>query len=91
MRDWRSDNRDSAQPGGGTGAAGLAPGKRTLTEDLPGADQRQAYTPPVPIPPSGAEIDAMEQHHTPAPTKEGKPDAAKDPADKKDAEKPPPT
>lgn len=31
----------------------------------------------------------MEQHHTPAPTKEGKPDAAKDPADKKDDEKPP--
>jgi hypothetical protein len=83
MRDWRSGDRGTTSASAGGGAAGLAPGKRTLTEDLPHvAAQARPYTPPVPIPPSGAEIDAMEQHHAPAPPKEVGADAAKDPAGK---------
>lgn len=61
-----------------------------MTEALPGANaaQAQAYTPPVELPPSGAEIDALEHQHLLALDEEPVADAAKDPDGKKDDKAP---
>lgn len=47
------------------------------------------YTPPGPLPPSGAEIDALEHEHAPAPRKDTIDDAPKDPDGKADDNKAP--
>src|SRR5689334_185611 len=53
MRDWRSSGRDAAQSGGNSGVAGLTPGKRTLTADLPSSPHAPAPKGQIPL--KGAE------------------------------------
>lgn len=93
MRDWRVDDRGAGQTTRGA-EAGLAPGKRTLTEALSmsdGANAAQDYSPPGPLPPTGAELEVAEQGRLQAvePTKAITPDPAKGPDDKADDKAPP--
>jgi hypothetical protein len=93
MKDWRVDDRGAGQTTSGA-AAGLAPGKRTLTEALPmigGTNAPQDYSPPGPLPPTGAELEAAEHARLQVvePTKATAPDPAKGPDDKADDKVPP--
>src|SRR5256885_15097701 len=93
MRDQRVEDRGTGQATGST-AGGPGPGKRTLTEALPVAgevDAAQGYSPPGPLPPTGAELEAAEHARlqTVEPAKTTTPDPAKGPGDKADDKAPP--
>lgn len=93
MREQRAEDRGAGQTTSNT-VTGPGPGKRTLTEALPaadGADAVQGYSPPGPLPPTGAELEAAEHARlqTIEPTKTTTPDPAKKPGDKVDDKTPP--
>ena len=86
------EGRGAGQATSGT-AGGLGPGKRTLTEILPTAGESDAgpsYSPPGPLPPTGAELEAVEHGRlqTAEPIKTTAPDPAKG-GDKADDKVPP--
>jgi hypothetical protein len=86
MREQRVEDRGAGQATGST-EGGPGPGKRTLTEALPAAgdaDAAQSYSPPGPLPPTGAALDAAEHARLQAvePTKTTTPDPAKGSGDK---------
>lgn len=90
MKDWRGG--DGVAGPTTNSAAGLAPGKRTLTEALPMAGGATPdYAPPGPLPPTGAELELAEQARleTAEPKKDEVPEPAKAPDDKAKVAAPP--
>jgi hypothetical protein len=94
MREPRVEGRGPGQATRSTAEGpGLGPGKRTLTEGLPVAGEAnaaQSYSPPGPLPPTGAELEAAEHARLQAvePTKTTAPDPVKG-GDKADDKVPP--